>query len=163
VLGKTAGCFADVSYQCNGVRPKCNTCQFKNFSCIYGVSEDRKTAKQLRAQVTRLVKELNDLKSILPLLVMAPNWAMAANWAKELEKNGFAQHSAKDIKQSLQVRVFRKNVSGSVLISRRMSTNNNPKYWNKIRKDSNGVSCCDRLEPVELYGYAVARYGGQDS
>jgi hypothetical protein len=83
----------------------------------------------------RLVKELNDLKSILPLLVMAPNWAMAANWAKELVKNGFAQHSAKDIKQSLQVRVFRKNVSDSVLISRRMSTNNNPKYWNKSRYD----------------------------
>jgi hypothetical protein len=133
VLGKTAGCFADVSYQCNGVRPQCNTCQFKNFSCIYGVSEDRKTTKQLRAQVPRLVKELNDLKSILPLLIVAPNWAMAANWAKELVKNGFAHHSAKDIKQSLQVRVFRKNVSDSVLISRRMSTNNNPKYWNKSR------------------------------
>jgi hypothetical protein len=133
VLGKPAGCFADVSFQCNGIRPKCNTCQFKNFSCIYGVSENGKTAKQLRAQVTRLVKELNDLKSILPLLAMAPNWAMAANWAKELENNGFAQHSAQDIKQSLLVRVFRKNVSDSVLISRRMSTNNNPKCWNKSR------------------------------
>ena len=37
---------------------------------------------------------------------MAPDRATAANWASELEKNGFAHHSAEEIKKSLQVGRF---------------------------------------------------------
>ncbi|PSN66827.1 hypothetical protein BS50DRAFT_600454 [Corynespora cassiicola Philippines] len=88
--------------KCDGVRPKCNTCQSKNLSCVYDVAEDGKTTTQLRAHVRRLAKELDDMKSIVSLLAMAPDRATAANWASELEKNGFAHHSAEEIKKSLQ-------------------------------------------------------------
>ncbi|KAF2191060.1 hypothetical protein K469DRAFT_735940 [Zopfia rhizophila CBS 207.26] len=88
--------------KCDGVRPKCNTCKSKNLSCVYDVAEDGKTTTQLRAHVRRLAKELDDMKSIVSLLAMAPDRATAANWANELEKNGFAHHSAEEIKKSLQ-------------------------------------------------------------
>ncbi|KAF2788249.1 hypothetical protein K505DRAFT_342252 [Melanomma pulvis-pyrius CBS 109.77] len=88
--------------KCDGVRPKCNTCQAKNLSCLYDVAEDGKTTTQLRAHVRRLAKELDDMKSIVSLLAVAPDRATAANWASELEKNGFAHHTAEEIKKSLQ-------------------------------------------------------------
>jgi len=72
---------------------------------VYDVAEDGKTTTQLRAHVRRLAKDLDDLKSIVSLLAMAPDRAQAANWASELEKNGFAHHSVEEIKKSLQVSV----------------------------------------------------------
>jgi len=89
--------------KCDGVRPKCNTCQSKNLTCVYDVAEDGKTTTQLRAHVRRLAKELEDMKSVVSLLAMAPDRASAANWAAELEKNGFAHHSADDVKKALSV------------------------------------------------------------
>ena len=58
-------------FQCDGVRPKCNTCQSKNLQCVYDVAEDGKTTTQLRAHVRRLAKELDDMKSIVSWLAMA--------------------------------------------------------------------------------------------
>ncbi|OAL49528.1 hypothetical protein IQ07DRAFT_644682 [Pyrenochaeta sp. DS3sAY3a] len=87
--------------KCDGVRPKCNTCQSKNLTCVYDVAEDGKTTTQLRAHVRRLAKELDDMRSILSLLARAPDRAAAANWATEVEKNGFAHHSVEEIKKSL--------------------------------------------------------------
>jgi len=69
---------------------------------VYDIAEDGKTTTQLRAHVRRLAKELDDMKSIVSLLAMAPDRATAATWASELEKNGFAHHSADEIKKSLQ-------------------------------------------------------------
>ncbi|KAA8615376.1 Zn-clus multi-domain protein [Pyrenophora tritici-repentis] len=89
--------------KCDGVRPKCNTCQSKNLTCVYDVAEDGKTTTQLRAHVRRLAKELEDMKSIVSLLAMAPDRVSAASWASELERNGFAHHSAEDIKKALSV------------------------------------------------------------
>jgi hypothetical protein len=43
------------------------------------------------------------MKSVVSLLAMAPDRASAANWASELEKNGFAHHSADEIKKALAV------------------------------------------------------------
>ncbi|KAL5120700.1 hypothetical protein ACEQ8H_001449 [Pleosporales sp. CAS-2024a] len=88
--------------KCDGVRPKCNTCQSKNLTCVYDVAEDGKTTTQLRAHVRRLAKELEDMKSIVSLLAMAPDRAQAATWASELERNGFQHHSVEEIKKSLQ-------------------------------------------------------------
>ncbi|CAI6340321.1 unnamed protein product [Periconia digitata] len=88
--------------KCDGVRPKCNTCQTKNLSCVYDVAEDGKTTTQLRAHVRRLAKELDDMKSIVTLLAMAPDRTSAANWASELERNGFAHHTLEEVKKSLQ-------------------------------------------------------------
>ncbi|PVI06189.1 hypothetical protein DM02DRAFT_515101 [Periconia macrospinosa] len=90
------------SILCDGVRPKCNTCQTKNLSCVYDVAEDGKTTTQLRAHVRRLAKELDDMKSIVTLLAMAPDRTSAASWASELERNGFAHHTLEEIKKSLQ-------------------------------------------------------------
>lgn len=94
---------ADKRCQCDGVRPKCNTCQSKNLTCVYDVAEDGKTTTQLRAHVRRLAKELEDMKSVVSLLAMAPDRAAAANWASEIEKNGFAHHSVDEIKRALGV------------------------------------------------------------
>lgn len=87
--------------KCDGVRPKCNTCQSKNLTCVYDVAEDGKTTTQLRAHLRRVVKELDDMKSILPLLVAAPDRTSAENWATEVKKNGFAHHSVEDVKKAL--------------------------------------------------------------
>ncbi|KAF1836230.1 hypothetical protein BDW02DRAFT_587590 [Decorospora gaudefroyi] len=89
--------------KCDGVRPKCNTCQSKSLTCVYDVAEDGKTTTQLRAHVRRLAKELDDMKSVVSLLAMAPDRASAASWASELEKNGFAHHSADEVKKALSV------------------------------------------------------------
>lgn len=70
---------------------------------MYDVAEDGKTTTQLRAHVRRLAKELDDMKSVVSLLAMAPDRAAAANWASEIEKNGFALHSADEIKRALGV------------------------------------------------------------
>lgn len=71
--------------------------------CVYDVAEDGKTTTQLRAHVRRLVKEADDLKSVLLSLAMAPNRASAALWASELEKNGFINHSADEVRKALAV------------------------------------------------------------
>lgn len=70
---------------------------------MYDVAEDGKTTTQLRAHVRRLAKELDDMKSVVSLLAMAPDRAAAANWASEIEKNGFAHHSVDEIKRALGV------------------------------------------------------------
>lgn len=87
--------------KCDGVRPKCNTCQSKNLTCVYDVAEDGKTTTQLRAHVRRLAKEAEDLKSVLVSLAMASNRTSAAMWAAELEKNGFMHHSAEEARKAL--------------------------------------------------------------
>ncbi len=92
--------------QCDGVRPKCNTCQSKNLTCVYDVAEDGKTTTQLRAHVRRLAKELDDMKSVISLLAVAPDRTSAASWANELEKHGFANHSVEEIKKALSVRTL---------------------------------------------------------
>jgi hypothetical protein len=43
------------------------------------------------------------MKSIVSLLALSPDRSTAANWATELEKNGFAHHTADEIKKALQV------------------------------------------------------------
>lgn len=86
------------------MRPKCNTCQSKNLTCVYDVAEDGKTTTQLRAHVRRLAKELEDVKSLMSLVATAPDRAQATSWAHEVQRNGFAHHSVEDIKKSLQVR-----------------------------------------------------------
>lgn len=43
------------------------------------------------------------MKSIVSLLALASDRNSAATWASELEKNGFAHHSAEEIKRALQV------------------------------------------------------------
>jgi hypothetical protein len=85
---------------------------------VYDVAEDGKTTTQLRAHVRRLAKELDDMKSVVSLLAMAPDRAQAANWASELERNGFAHHSVEEVKKSLQV-VTLNHVSRALLIKHR--------------------------------------------
>ena len=55
------------------------------------------------------------MKSIVSLLAMAPDRVSAANWASELERNGFAHHSAEDIKKALSVSCV--PASGSMLLT----------------------------------------------
>jgi hypothetical protein len=85
---------------------------------VYDVAEDGKTTTQLRAHVRRLAKELDDMKSVVSLLTMAPDRAQAANWASELEKNGFAHHSVEEVKKSLQVGIL-EHMSRFLLIKHR--------------------------------------------
>jgi hypothetical protein len=47
------------------------------------------------------------MKSIVSLLAVAPDRASAASWASELEKNGFAHHSADEVKKALSVSFVR--------------------------------------------------------
>jgi hypothetical protein len=54
------------------------------------------------------------MKSIVSLLAVAPNRASAANWASELEKNGFAHHSADEVKKALSVS-FARSACGTPL------------------------------------------------
>jgi hypothetical protein len=79
-----------------------------NRCCVYEVAEDGKTTAQLRAHVKRLAKELEDMKSIVLVLVSLPDQSTAANWATELERNGFAHYTADEIKKALQVSRYSK-------------------------------------------------------
>lgn len=88
--------------KCDGVRPRCNTCQSKNLPCVYDIAEDGKTTTQLRTHVRRLERELEDVKSILPLLIVTPNQTAALEWASEIKKHGFSHHSVDEIRKSLQ-------------------------------------------------------------
>lgn len=90
-------------FQCDGARPKCNTCQSRKLTCFYDVAGNAKTTIQLRACVRQLAKELDDMKSVVSLLAAAPDRTSAVNWASELEKNGFAHHSAEEVKEALSV------------------------------------------------------------
>ncbi|OCK86255.1 hypothetical protein K432DRAFT_387931 [Lepidopterella palustris CBS 459.81] len=87
--------------KCDGLRPRCNTCKSKNLSCIYDVAEDGKTTTQLRGHVRRLARELDDVKSILTLLIVTPDRTGALTWAREIETNGFAHHCVDEIRKSL--------------------------------------------------------------
>lgn len=59
---------------------------------------------QLRAHLRQLDKENNDLRSILSLLAKVPDQDTIAFWAVELGANGFAHHSADDVRGVLLVR-----------------------------------------------------------
>ncbi|RYO45143.1 hypothetical protein AA0116_g13441 [Alternaria tenuissima] len=87
--------------KCDGARPKCNTCQSRKLTCFYDVAGNAKTTIQLRACVRQLAKELDDMKSVVSLLAAAPDRTSAVNWASELEKNGFAHHSAEEVREAL--------------------------------------------------------------
>jgi hypothetical protein len=87
--------------KCDGVRPKCNTCQSKNLMCVYDVAEDGKTTTQLRAHVRRLTKDVEEMRSLIHLVAVAPDRDAAVSWANEIEKHGFSHHSAEEIRQAL--------------------------------------------------------------
>ncbi|OWY53979.1 bzip transcription factor protein [Alternaria alternata] len=98
-----AGCRRRKS-KCDGARPECNTCRSRSLTCVYDVAGNAKTIIRLRACVRQLTKELDDMKSVVSLLAAAPDRGSAGNWASELEKNGFAHHSAEEVKEALSSR-----------------------------------------------------------
>jgi hypothetical protein len=57
----------------------------------------------LRLRLKQMTRELGDMKSVLQLLVTAPDRAAAATWAAELGRNGFQDYTAEDVRLSLQV------------------------------------------------------------
>lgn len=87
--------------KCDGVRPKCNTCQSKNLTCVYDVAEDGKTTTQLRAHLRRVAKENEELRAMMPLLARAPRGPALNAWAEELEKRAFQHHPAEEVKKAL--------------------------------------------------------------
>ncbi|KAF2844246.1 hypothetical protein T440DRAFT_484321 [Plenodomus tracheiphilus IPT5] len=98
---QAAGLLSVTITQCDGVRPGCGSCQTKNLHCVYGLTEDQRSTTQLRAHIRRLDEEVNGLRSIAPLLARASDQTAAALWADEVKKNGFARHSADEVRTAL--------------------------------------------------------------
>lgn len=89
------------SSECNGARPVCDKCEFKKRTCAYSERVDSMTG--LRLRLKRITREMSDMKSILQLLVTTPDRTAATTWAAELERNGFQDYTAEDVRISLQV------------------------------------------------------------
>lgn len=70
---------------------------------MYDVAEDGKTTTQLRAHVRRLTKDVEEMRSLIHLVAVAPDRDAAISWANEIEKHGFSHHSAEEIRQALSV------------------------------------------------------------
>jgi hypothetical protein len=120
------------------------------------VAEDGKTTTQLRAHVRRLAKELDDMKSVVSLLAMAPDRALATNWASELEKNGFAHHSAEEVKKALSVGFFSTTVE-LLLTEEQESLGPTPALPDA---DSFGTSSSSEPFPGHAHPLAASSYGG---
>lgn len=88
--------------QCNGIRPTCNTCAQKGTQCGYDMGEEHRWQGTLRVNVRKLEKELEDLKSILPLFATSSEREAAAKLAVEIQENGFAARSVEEVRRILQ-------------------------------------------------------------
>jgi hypothetical protein len=103
-----------------------------------------------------LAKELDDMKSVVSLLAMAPDRASAANWASELEKNGFAHHSADEVKKALSVGVFPTTLEPG-LTRGQESLGPTPALPDA---DSFGTSSSSEPFPGHTHPMAASSYGG---
>ncbi len=66
------------------------------------MGEDHRWQGTLRLNVKKLEKELEDLKSILPLFATSSEREAAAKLAVEIQENGFAARSAVEVRKILQ-------------------------------------------------------------
>ncbi|PVH92876.1 hypothetical protein DM02DRAFT_260175 [Periconia macrospinosa] len=87
--------------KCDGLRPRCSACQGNSRVCVYRITENAEGSGKLRQQLKSKEKEINDMKSIIMLLVASPYREIATLWASELQKNGFVQYSAQEIATAL--------------------------------------------------------------
>lgn len=96
------------------------------------------------------------MKSVVSLLAMAPDRASAANWASELEKNGFAHHSAEEVKKALSVR-FAPTTHDLLLTESKESLGPTPALADA---DSFGTPSSSEPFPGHTHPLAGSSYGG---
>ncbi|KAF2145186.1 uncharacterized protein K452DRAFT_222013 [Aplosporella prunicola CBS 121167] len=88
--------------KCNGLQPVCNTCAMKGSTCNYDMRQEHRWQGTLRVNVKKLEQELEEVKSVLPLLATTSQKEAATRLALEIQTNGFSEHSAEEIKNILQ-------------------------------------------------------------
>ncbi|KAK8253538.1 hypothetical protein IWZ00DRAFT_568165 [Phyllosticta capitalensis] len=87
--------------KCNGLQPICNTCALKGSACSYDMRQEHRWQGTLRVNVKKLEQELDDVKSVLPLLATSSQREAATKLAFEISKRGFSEHSAEEIRKML--------------------------------------------------------------
>lgn len=88
--------------QCNGLQPVCNTCAMKGSTCSYDMRQEHRWQGTLRVNVKKLEQELEEVKSVLPLLATSSQREAATRLAIEIQNNGFSEHSADEIRKILE-------------------------------------------------------------
>ncbi|KAK8157086.1 hypothetical protein IWX90DRAFT_508721 [Phyllosticta citrichinensis] len=87
--------------KCNGLQPVCNTCALKGSACSYDMRQEHRWQGTLRVNVKKLEQELEEVKSVLPLLATSSQREAATKLAFEISKRGFSEHSADEIRKML--------------------------------------------------------------
>ncbi|KAF1987221.1 hypothetical protein K402DRAFT_420450 [Aulographum hederae CBS 113979] len=88
--------------KCNGNRPACNTCLSRPTQCYYDMDSEHRWQGGLRKSVKRLEQELEDMKSILPLIAATDKRDAAIVIAQEIQQRGFADRSVDQMRRVLQ-------------------------------------------------------------
>ncbi|KAK7537668.1 hypothetical protein IWX49DRAFT_502766 [Phyllosticta citricarpa] len=87
--------------KCNGLQPVCNTCALKGSACSYDMRQEHRWQGTLRVNVKKLEQELEEVKSVLPLLATSSQREAATKLAFEISKRGFSEHSPDEIRKIL--------------------------------------------------------------
>lgn len=88
--------------KCNGLQPVCNTCAMKGSTCSYDMRQEHRWQGTLRVNVKKLEQELEEVKSVLPLLATSSQREAATRLALEIQNNGFSEHSAEEMRKILE-------------------------------------------------------------
>ncbi|KAF9631492.1 putative bzip transcription factor protein [Lasiodiplodia theobromae] len=88
--------------KCNGLQPVCNTCAIKGSTCSYDMRQEHRWQGTLRVNVKKLEQELEEVKSVLPLLATSSQREAATRLAIEIQNNGFSEHSADEMRKILE-------------------------------------------------------------
>ncbi|KAL1614262.1 hypothetical protein SLS54_009912 [Diplodia seriata] len=84
------------------MHPVCNTCALKGSTCSYDMRQEHRWQGTLRVNVKKLEQELEEVKSVLPLLATSSQREAATRLAIEIQNNGFSEHSADEMRKILE-------------------------------------------------------------
>ncbi|EOD46271.1 bzip transcription factor [Neofusicoccum parvum] len=74
----------------------------KGSTCSYDMRQEHRWQGTLRVNVKKLEQELEEVKSVLPLLATSSQREAATRLAIEIQNNGFSEHSADEIRKILE-------------------------------------------------------------
>lgn len=74
----------------------------KGSTCSYDMRQEHRWQGTLRVNVKKLEQELEEVKSVLPLLATSSQREAATRLALEIQNNGFSEHSAEEMRKILE-------------------------------------------------------------
>lgn len=96
------------------------------------------------------------MKSVVLLLTLSPDRSTAVRWARELEKNGFACHTAYEIKKAFQVNQHAHGWRSQILSGFRRSTKVQDCFSTMIHLELQGVMVFNELPAASRHLHTTA-------